>query len=276
MIMRPKANKGVTILEILLVLVIGSVLLIMTIRQYRSFQIDSEARQIKYNADALFVAMSYFYKAECYGHGSVDDYGDNKFKPGKLNPDNNKYQENIDISIPNDLIDGNYLRQTLPLVSLVDTSVGTNGFITQFNMDDSKKRKVCIEGNKATGTTSASGCDESKVIGKIVTATIQVSVKMRDQDTANTYLKILNGDCLSTPGGHNTVNPCSSSNGTGLYIVWERLPSFASPNAQGSNSSGNVIVNQFTQEYSTYPVTYLISSGGDSPSGENQYFLCGS
>lgn len=272
MIRIKQSEKGVTLLEVLLVIVIAGMILILGLRQYQSLQTGNEARRIKYNVDAIFVAMSYYYKAECYGRGSGED---DSFKPGKLNPDNSDYQENIDIDITDDLFEKGYLRQALPLIPLLDTSVGMNGFVAQFNMDDSRSRKICIEGNEAQGP-SDSNCDKSKEIGKIVTGVIQVSVKMKDQATANTYVKYLGGDCLSSPGGHGTVLPCKDSSGTGTYIVWERLPSFASPNAQGSNAAGNQVLNQFTRDYSTYPAGYLISNKGESPGGEQQYFLCGS
>jgi len=270
--MQRDREQGITLLEILLVLAIASMLLIMGIRQYLSFRTESEARRIVYNVDSIFLGMSYYYKAECYGRRT----GSN-FKPGKLNPDNSNYQENIPIDVQNDLIGDNYIRQALTFVPLVDASggLGTNGYVAQFNMDDSKKRKICVEGKNATGPDSSQGCDQAETIGTIVSAKAQVAVKMKDEKTARTYLYFLGGDCLSNASG-SIVEPCSAYPGTGTYIVWERLPSYASPEVQTSYSSGNVVVNQFTQEYTTYPVTYLLSTKGEMPSGDKQYFLCGS
>lgn len=264
------SEKGITLLEIMLVLAIASFIIVLGLRQYTAMRTGAEANRILFNVDAIFASMANYYKAEC---GGIRKNGE--FKPGKLHPDNSDYQENISISIQNDLIANGYLSENLVPIPVVSTSgIGTNGYVAQFNMDDSKKRKVCVDGDEATGPDPSQGCDESKNIGTIVTGIIQVSVNMKDAQTAKTYKNYLAADCISDVSG-SIVLPCSESAGTGTYLVWERLPSFAAPRSQGSNPGGNVIVNQFRQEYEIYPVTYLINSGGDTPDGE-QYFLCGS
>lgn len=267
---RRQSQLGVTLLEILLVITIGAFLLILGIRQYLAFRTQSDAERIIANVDAIFLAMGHYYKAQCYGK-----IKDDEFKPGKLYPTSSSYQDHIAIDIRNDLIEDNYLNVTLPIVALVNSSgIGTNGYVAQFNMDDSQSRKVCVEGDNANGPNS-SGCEKTKKIGKIVTGVIQVSVNMKDAATAQTYLKYLGADCLSNATG-NYVEPCGSSSGSGTYLVWQRLPSFASPRSQSGQVTSNATMEQFRQMYTTYPVNYLLGSGGEDSGGDTQYFVCGS
>ena len=106
----------------------------------------------------------------------------------------------------------------------------------------------------------------------------QVAIELSDTETAETYKNLLNGDCLSSLQG-GIVQPCAS-NAVGHYVVWERLPSFASPNSESGYYETNPTGKQFTQMYTTYPGGYLIGSQGTIPTTSGttqpQYFLCGS
>jgi hypothetical protein len=75
---------------------------------------------------------------------------------------------------------------------------------------------------------------------------------------------------LSSASG-NGVTPCNASGNTGDYVVWERIPSKATPQTTSSEWVSNAQVNLFTQMYTTYPILGLT----DSSQTNAQVYLCG-
>ena len=62
-----KLQKGLTLLEALLTLAIASMLLVLSLRMYESYALDSYISELQYNVDSLFQAMSLYYKVNCAG-----------------------------------------------------------------------------------------------------------------------------------------------------------------------------------------------------------------
>ena len=58
---------GITIFEVLLVLVIASLFIVMGLKQYQSYKFDANINQLEYNIDQLFGAMAGYYRANCDG-----------------------------------------------------------------------------------------------------------------------------------------------------------------------------------------------------------------
>ena len=255
-----KQHAGATLIEIILVIVIASAIIYLSIQQYLSFRRDADAAQVQSNVNAIFQAMTAFYRTNCYG--TQYDTATSALIPGTLNP-NNATPPAISqpINITNDLITPKFLTTPITQNPIVDElGSGTNGYVAQFN-------RPAIPADRMECTTT--GCATSVSIGKIYTWKIQVAVQLHDTATAEQYLKILGGDCLSNFAG-GVVTPCAAGS-TGTFVVWERLPNYANIQAVSNYWVTMPTVSQFTQMYTTYPITTLT----DGSSAGNQYFLCG-
>lgn len=286
MISTKKRYTGITLIETLLVLAIGSMILIMGMRQYQVYQLDSQIRQIKYNVDTIFQAMAFFYRANCLG--PTDAYSGVILMPGKLNPSSPSYKDPFPINLQTDLVNGGFLSTTLPTIvalsPLVDsTGKDTNGYAVQFNRY-TQDRFICTIGVAAASPNDVS-CSNKVKIGTIVLWKAQVAVLMQDPAKAATYRTLLGGDCLSSYTGGG-VAKCSAG-AAGNYVVFERLPSFSSAALQTGYGLTNPTIQQFNQMYTTYPINSLLrvdpSTGqpGRVPAAggagtEPQYFLCNS
>ena len=253
-------SKGLSLLEMILVIGIMASILLLSIRQYQSYRLDSDMRQLEYNVDALFQAMGKYYRANCYGTTVPGADPAGTLQPGALHPNNNP-SDPFPINIQTDLRDNGFLTENYPISPLLDETGPGNGYVVQFNRH-TQPRTLCID---------PPICSSTRTIGTIVFWTAQVAVLLRDPTLAQDYLQVLRGHCLSSFAG-GTVTPCP---GVGDYIVWERMPSFASPASTSSYWSMNPILDRFNQLYTTYPITYLLDTAGQTPSGP-QYYLCGS
>lgn len=234
--------QGATLLEMLLVTAIGVSLLVVGMRQYQTFKLDVDIQQLQSNVNVLFQAMARYYTAQCYG-GALDP----NYSPTPSNP--------FPISI-SALTTAGYLMENLPVSPLAST------YVLQFNQSTTTRMQ----------NLSPSG---SMGMGTIVIWRAQVAVQLNNTANTAAYKNYLGADCVSSPLG-SIVTPCASALG-GTYLVWERLPSFASPNSQSDLWLSNPMLQQFNQMYTTYPMGYLLNTTpeGQTPSGQ-QYYLCGS
>jgi Tfp pilus assembly protein PilE len=266
------ANKkqmlGVSLIEVILALLIGISLLLISIRQYQSFKLDQDIRQLQYNVDTIFQAMNRYYQANCFGttHPSTG-----VVTSGTLNPALNPANPFL-INITTDLANTGFLTNRIPRSLIVNTAGPAtnqyNGYVAQFNQSTQSKM-LCI----------SSGCASQTNVGTIVTWRAQVAVLLQKPPQAQQYKNALTADCLSNLGAGGTVIPCTPVSISGNYLVWERLPSFASPNSESESWVLNPTVNQFTQMYTTYPGTYLLNTQGQitaQPTNPSQNYLCGS
>lgn len=276
-----KRNAGVTLLELSLVLAIAGSITLFAIRSYQVFRLDEDVHQLQFNVDTIFNAMAQYYEVNC--RGTIDATG--KQVPGALNPDNNPPTPYFPIDISNDLRNGPggaYLTINYPVDALVDTKgPGTMGYIAQFNYFTQNKL-VCTETN---GTPVLSGYDTNcKTTGQMATIVewqAQVAVKLKDAQTANTFLKLLGATCVSDVAAGQTVTPCNQNPKAGSYVVWEREP-MSSPETTSGFETFTPYLEQFKQMYTTYPILYLLNQ---NPQGtitpfngveQKQYLLCGS
>lgn len=257
-----KEILGVSLLELLLVLVVAGLILIAGYRQYLIYRYDADVQQLKQNVDILMASMTLYYRANCG-------------ETGALSP-TVALTDPMKIDINNDLIQNGYLSaNAFPVSPLVNRKGGDlGGYRVQFNKL-TMPRSVCTS---ATGTDSAGplttqGCASSTVIGTILIWKPQVAVSLANTALAQTQLQQLGGDCLSSPSSNTTVYPCSA-NQPGTFVVWERLPSNASTQMNTPFHQLMPTAQQFQQMYTTYPITYLTQSSGVGPY-ETQYFLCG-
>lgn len=276
-----KQNVGFSLLEIMLVLAIGGVILSASIQQYLSYRVHADAMQVKANVEAIFQAMAFYNRAECYG--STDNSGN--VNPGALNPANpslSTLPSTLLINITTQLRNAGYLSETIPVSPLITTSgIGTQGYVAQFNLTlPLPDRDMCISTNTNTNTfvnnppntyytykyipPNSPSCTGTMSVGKIVIWRSQVAVNFGTTAKARQYVNLLAGDCLSSVSG-GTVAPCDVSGNTGQYIVWERIASNVNSGAVSSYWQTIPVVSQFTQGYRVWP------AGAVTP----QYFLCG-
>ncbi len=255
-------QKGVTLLEIMLVLVIGSAIMLLAFRQYQQYEFDQNIQRIKYNVDQLFSAGNSYYQAYCSG-----------FSVSNTNP--------ISVSISS-LQNQNFLTAWQPINPLVDTS-GNQSYVLQFNFQQPAVSPV--EGNGTLsryitactnyGTTSASlSCSTPQ---PIQSGTFQVyvwyelvAVKIANATPARmtSYQNLLAANCISDVSG-GSIAPCGSNPTTGSYLVWESLPS-SSANTTSSSWQTLQTLSQFNTQY-THDQMYEFNN---PTYGNSQNYLC--
>ncbi|MBX3708393.1 MAG: hypothetical protein KIT56_01905 [Gammaproteobacteria bacterium] len=269
MISIKKRHEGITLVEAMLVLVIGATIIYMGMQQYFSYRRDADVMQVIANVNTLFQSMTGFYKQECYG---TEPGG--TLIPGKLNPTNpTPPAAMFPINIVTDLREAGYLTTSIPLSSLVNpTGAGTQGYITQFNRNTTVlNRQTCMEGTDAVKGPHDPNCTRAENVGEVVVWTSQVAVRLNHPAQRQQYLNLLAGDCLSSAVG-NMVTSCSmGGNPAGEYVVWERLPSNASVDAMSSYWPTMPSVSQFKQMYTTYSILNLTNES----QRPHQYYYCG-
>lgn len=267
-------QRGITLLETMLVSVIASAILILSYQQYRSYKLDSDINQVKYNVDQLFQAASYYYQANCRNQVNSST-GAPIAGSGALDPLNNPVTPTV--ITPVQLYQAGYLKEMLPWVPSLVYDDGTNtmtGYVVQFNLlTPQQARTINLSGG---GTAN---------VGNIYVWRIQVAVYVKPnttrvgkftvstQDQAQKYMSMMGGQCVSQPTG-SSVMPCSpTSTMTGDYVVFERLPSFATPSSSSGLYPTNAAIKQFNQQYTTYPILYM--TGGSASASSPQNYLCG-
>lgn len=253
-------QAGLSLNEMLLVMVIASSIMYMSIRMYFTYKTDIEVQQVQANVDAIFQAMSAYYRANC-------NRTSNAF--GQLNPAVFAgTTKNIDIQ--NDLITPGYLSaSSLPLNPVVNSSgSGYKGYVAQFN-------RVTLNRTVCTGTvggvpaydTSNPPCNQTGNAGQVVVWQAQVSVELSPYIVSNNYktayLSIMLGDCLSTLSGSN-VKQCTVGS-TGTFVVYERPVSNAINKTGSTYWVSTPLLQEFKQMYELYPLNLA---------GPNQYLLC--
>lgn len=279
-----KKQLGMTLLEIMLVLAVGAMFIIIGLQQYSQWSEQSSADQLKYNVDSLFQAMAYFYKANCAD--SYDQNGNPVAKSGALSPSSfaaaslafpptNPFPVTVSTLETN-----GYLKQWQPVNPLVNTSSTAIPYIVQFNpITENYNVYACWNFNPGM-TTSHQKCTIPQPIptsasapygANVVLWSIQVAVLIQDTANINTYKNQLIADCISTTSG-NTIIPCGQTgSGTGAYLVWTRMPSFANPTIATSANQAAQNLKAFQLQYTHDPMYELnnVTYAGQ------QYYLCG-
>jgi len=266
-IKKSHTQHGVSMVELLLVLVLGVFVILMGFQLYFRFKSDQELMEIKYNVDAYFQALVHYYQANC--RGGLLDPGFNS----DLNPLPSSYSFPVVNGSEDLLTQGTpvYLTQKLLLTGLVDTTEGASGYVAQFNLTPIE-RSIQIQPLPSNPTK----------VGTVILWKAQVAVKLKDPSKATMYKGIVGADCISSYNSDDdTVTPCPNTatstptpTGDQSYLVWERLPSYASPKTTTALWSSLFVEKNFNMDY-TNDITYAINTSGMTPDGEPQFFLCG-
>lgn len=270
-------NAGMTLIEILLVLVIASFLLVLGLRQYQFSQAETDAYQLKIKIDQLFQAMAHMYQSSCqikYNQST----GAAIPGTGALDPKNNP-SDPAGYSIAT-LQSLGYLLNWQPLNNIVDNTAPGQGYAIQFNRagsDSMRYVNTCWSWDNPQCQTPQAMNTLNPAINanNVIIWRIQIAVAIKNANQVNEYKNMLGADCVSSLTNNNppTVAPCRTGPPAGNYLVWERLPSFASPIESNSELWISMpYVKEFNQQY-THDVMYELSnpSWGTNP----QNYLCG-
>lgn len=242
-----------TLIEVMLVIGIGASLLILGIRQYQVYRQDADVQQLKYNIDMIFQGLANFYYANCgWGVTGATHSPGAPPTPGLLSPTHSPPPKNpYPIQIRQDLVQTGFLNAPLPLSPLIDGSNPSNpyaGYIAQFNRYDTSR-----------ATPAA--------IGTVVMWQAQVAIKLKNERLAEQYKLLLQADCRATTPSA-LCRPTLPS--PGPYLIWARMPAFATPTSESTYSFTNQVNKEFTEMYTTYSISNLTNHS------KQQYFLCGS
>lgn len=259
-------SRGVTLLEVMLVLLIGSFLLLLAVRQYEQYQLEQYALQLKYNVDSLLQAMSYFYRANC---------ATGKLSPSQLSPFP-PTQLTYPLSLNNNDFAGYLPDNWQPMNPLVDNNANDNGYFTQFNFFQigQKNATACFtfwsSGNTPAGCNTSTAIPNTMVVGW----QIQVVVKMINPQTTTNYLGLTGADCAIDASNlpANKIVNCSnnSTSGSPTYLVWQRSPSFATPTVSANDWMATPRLKMFNAQY-THDAMFELYMNNSSP----YYYLCG-
>ena len=265
-----KTHQGVTIFEMLLVLLIAAVIMVISIQQYLVYERQNQIDRVNANVDILFRAMQNFYQANC--SANYNYAGEVTQGSGALDPSVVGASQNYPINIATQLIGVapavGFISQPIIQVPLVDASAGYLGYVAQFNLATSFTRTA------DDNTTPP----VPRVIGTVYVLKAQIAVKIADAANIATYQKDLGADCISDAAGSGIVTPCESSpSANGTYLVWSRLPSWASPSSIPPTWPSAPLLRQFKEQY-THDTFYEMNNNGqvESPNGPvASNYLCG-
>jgi prepilin-type N-terminal cleavage/methylation domain-containing protein len=297
--------RGVTLLETLLALAIVSVLLLITIRVGVTFTAEQNVVTLRANVDTLLLAMTNYYRANCsiFSPGGPSAALVSDAKPAVFIS-----SANLAIYLP----PANSINIFNPLVAT--GGIGT-AYITQFNLMSATGQTVqmyvncsfndcnpsttpptspaAVQGQNVrtimpgpNGTTAVSPPPGGSLFWRIQVSVLQSTKAITKK---NGYLNNLGADCLSSINSNttpSTVYPCSS-NQPGNYLVWERLPSFASPASSSTFWPMMPMLKSFNLQYThdqmreLSPDGYTDAGSASYPNGPavnnaaQQYYLCG-
>lgn len=245
-------EKGVTLIEVILVLAIAMVILILSIQQYVIYKRDADVATVRYNVDLLFEALANYFRANC-GSNPFNTLYNSQYYPismTELKP---------------------FLSDNLAYTPIIDASSQDGGYIVQFNQLQTNTGLPQRMINMSAGGQAS--------VGNIALWQAQVSVKLVGNTTV--YRDELAGDCLSSTGATSAsgsspvyVTPCvAGGDSKGDYVVFARLPSLAVSKENSPNWVMLPTVKQFQQLYTVDPVLYLTSGAQEA---SQQYYFCGS
>ena len=302
-----KIQKGVTLLELMLVLVIATAFLGFGIRLYYQYQVQLNETKILFNVNQLFQAMSNFYRVNC--RQALDTSGIPQ-SSGSLDPTvtdvGGTLLKIFPLEVGNDLVTPGFISGWHPLNILLDnTPKPDQGYFVQFNrvIDANTTKDATLGVYACTGSTNPPSCDATggafvdstknppATQSAVVTYMAQVAVKISTKLNAGQlkqYMSDMGAQCYSTLSG-TQVLPCPTipkkppTSSKNAYLVWERSVSYyASDDIQSTYWLSQPYLNQFKKQYTNDPMAGLSGVTNetlDSSSKKSWYnaqnYLCG-
>ena len=264
----PYAN-GVTLMEILLVIAIAAFLVIIGVRQYAIFSRDNAVKQLQYTVSLLFQGAKNYYQANCR---CPFDIPSNAYvcsgSTGTLDPSYTPASPSPFPVVKTTNLLSTFIQWPPPFNRLIDSTVGQNGFIVQFNLQGTTPGNRIQpfatyfnwEGTMPTSLVFPS----TVVIGKIYHWSVEVGVKLNN--SANSA--VLGADCSTSLDGSGNLYPCVP-NHPGNYVAWERTPSFSPM----QSTAWWLIMPRIRQFNQLYTNDDMYGASNSSWTGNN--YLCG-
>jgi hypothetical protein len=262
------SQAGITLLEIMLALAVASSILVLSIKMNQSWVFEQNVAQLRFSVEQLFLGMGNYYRANCGIQG----------QGGSTTP---TYGTLVTTTTPFAVSIGS-LTSFLPPAwmttysnnPLVDVSGGAvSAYILQFNLVTASVNTNCSAKDCVTNTTVAIPNPMNALIWRA-----QVAVKIKNTALANDLAARLAAYCNSSLATSTTVTPCEASPTAGGYLVWERLPSFASPDLTSSLWVSMPALKEFNLQY-THDQMFEMSQStylNDTVTGVSlEYYLCG-
>lgn len=297
-----KKYHGVTLLEVMLVLAIGASITVLSLRMYRTYVNDQYLGQIQLTVDSIFTAMGIYFKANC--NDQKDSTG-TVIRAGALSPSTITYPttDSVNVNIETQLsgtASGNFLQTTLIPNPIVDETVGADGYFAQFNPINTGTgntpgtigQYTCWNYGASSTTTYDTGpylsstvvCSDQSLpqsspnvkpipLSEVLIWRIQVSVKIKDQYSATTYKNLLGADCTSSES-NGVIAPCSAKS-PGQYVVWERMPSLASPRTSSGYWELSPMQADFNRQYTHDPMYEMMYPTYNTSWTSQPFYVCG-
>lgn len=281
-------QRGLTLLEFVLVFVIGTSMALMGLRVYYSFKADNDVRLIQNTVDQLFQSMSFFYQANCRNPYDVNGIPIVNGSTGLLDPSHNPVPANpynIPISVgAASLLKNGFLMTAWPppVSTMIDRTYADYGFSVQFNQITSVLSHTpgnidndwVVPPPPPPPPPPPNNFSFTTPVGVIYTWRSQVVLKLAatiDSKKYTDYQKRLGATCTVT----SPTATCAAA-ASGPYLVWERLPGHASKTSSVLNFSMPRI-KSFTNSYyndDMYTATNPYDAT-NNPTGIKNYYLCG-
>lgn len=228
MIFYRSRQAGVTLIEVVLVLIIAIAITLMGLRIYSGFDQDNMVRKAQFNVDQLFQAAGLYYQANCRGI---------------LNP-NNSPAAVIPLTISTNLQAPGFLPNWSPQVNTV---VDTTTFSVQLEQYSGPRMPSGGMYYNNWVTTPPFETSFTTNVGYVNFWVVHVAVKLQSGLNPSAYQARLFATCSA----NSPTTLCSTSPGAGSYMIWERLPAFASPSGSSNLIYTMPRVKAFTNLYNT-------------------------
>ncbi len=281
------SQTGMTMLELLLILVVAALLAIFSLKSYQAYENFVQLQQLRYNVNQLLEAAAGYYQANCATGGFSPN------PPSFLSPYPNSglgltyppaTTDYFSVSINSILEPTGYLDNSWnPSNPLVDPSGGESGYVVQLNplVASGVTVNACVvltPGTECVVTTPVSTVPAGQA--QMVTWSLQVAVKIKNLSQIKNVVAALGATCISgqTAGSSPaTVDPCPSVNASQNYVVWTRIPSYATVQKSSPFIASMFLLKQNNLQY-THDQNYEMNAGYSTtttPSQAPVYYLCG-
>ncbi len=261
-----KKINGVSLLEAMLALAIATTIVLFGLKQYAQYKRDRDAFALKYSVDTLFQAMRSYYYANCAN--SPPGATNNPTLVPSSNP-SNPFPITIKTELKGYIEPG--WRAANPLI---DSSFGDAGYALQFNnkaITHMRNENFCYYFPSMGKTPN---CDKLTNPNAIIYLWIaQVVVQVRDTQMTLALKGLTGADCALASYSPGSIVDCSAGavSGTPGYLVWQRLPSFASPEMSSGLGGAMPTVKGFNLQYTNDSLAESVSV----TYAGSQYYLCG-
>jgi len=303
--MRRHAVLGFTLLEVMLVLVIGAGMLVLGFRMYNQYQLIVQAQQVSARVEQLMMVMRGFYQANC--RQTLDASG-NSLSPGLLDPKviangttlaltiNSGTPAGTDLFTLGFLSNGNWY----PLSPLVNNAAAGQGYSLQFNRvqpsgTDPAMSVYACAGNQTDPITGdnlgPTGCNVTaasyaQLVSSGTTATLQSSVVFWEaevsvllQNSAQVFALqgLLNATCVTTSSTATCETGAITPAGTepALYLVFEQPASLLTQDISTSFWMSSPVIKQFNMQYTNDGMGSLSGVTSSTSWYNTQNYLCG-